>query len=54
MDPKYTVALVGSTGAVGEEFLDILEERNFPIGKLILLASKRSVGKKQVSKTLST
>ena len=50
MDPKYTVALVGSTGAVGEEFLDILEERNFPIGKLILLASKRSVGKKQVFK----
>ncbi len=41
----YNVALVGATGAVGETFLNILEERDFPIAELKLLASKRSVGK---------
>ena len=40
------VAVVGATGAVGEEFLRILEERKFPIKELRLLASKRSAGKK--------
>ena len=40
-----TFAIVGATGAVGEEVLKVLEQRNFPIGKLVLLASKRSVGK---------
>ena len=40
------VAVVGATGAVGEEFLRILESRKFPIKELRLLASKRSVGKK--------
>jgi aspartate-semialdehyde dehydrogenase len=39
------VAIAGATGAVGETFLQILEERNFPIAELRLLASKRSVGK---------
>ena len=39
------VAIVGATGAVGEEMRLCLEERNFPVGKLTLLASKRSVGK---------
>ncbi|WP_432799390.1 aspartate-semialdehyde dehydrogenase [Poriferisphaera sp. WC338] len=39
------VAIVGATGAVGEEFLNVLDERNFPIGKLTLLASARSAGK---------
>jgi len=39
------VAIVGATGAVGQEFLKILAERNFPIGDLKLLASKRSAGK---------
>ena len=39
------VAIVGATGAVGEEMRLCLEERNFPIGKLTLLASKRSAGK---------
>ena len=39
------VAILGATGAVGREMLKILEERNFPIGKLKLLASERSVGK---------
>lgn len=42
----YKVAILGATGAVGEEFLKILEERNFPIDSLKLLASSRSKGKK--------
>lgn len=37
---------MGATGAVGEEMLKILEQRNFPVDKLVLLASARSVGKK--------
>ncbi len=41
----YTVAVLGATGAVGQEMLKILEERNFPVGKLIPLASPKSVGK---------
>ncbi len=41
----YTVAILGATGAVGQEMMKILQERNFPVGKLKLLASKRSVGK---------
>ena len=40
------VAVVGATGAVGEEFIRILESRNFPVQELRLLASKRSAGKK--------
>lgn len=40
------VAVVGATGAVGIEMLQTLERRNFPVGKLTLLASARSVGKK--------
>lgn len=43
---NYTVALLGATGAVGEEFLKLMEERDFPFGKLKLLASKRSAGTK--------
>ncbi|MEM8782437.1 MAG: aspartate-semialdehyde dehydrogenase [Planctomycetota bacterium] len=39
------VAIAGATGAVGEEFLRVLHERGFPIGKLTLLASARSAGK---------
>lgn len=40
------VAMVGSTGAVGKELVEILHERSFPVGELRLLASKRSAGKK--------
>ena len=40
------VAVIGATGLVGSVLLSILEERNFPISKLILVASKKSVGKK--------
>ena len=45
MSKLYTVAVLGATGAVGQEMIKILEERNFPIGKLIPLASARSAGK---------
>ena len=41
----YTVAILGATGAVGQEMIRILEERNFPVGKLVPLASARSAGK---------
>ena len=41
----YNVAIVGATGAVGEEFLRVLDDFNFPIKKLVPLASARSVGK---------
>lgn len=40
----YTVAVIGATGAVGKESLEILEERKFPLGGLRLFASKRSAG----------
>ena len=43
---KYNVGILGATGAVGREMLKVLEERNFPMGELRLLASARSVGKK--------
>jgi len=41
---KYNVAVVGATGAVGEQMREILEEREFPVGELRLLASERSAG----------
>ncbi|EGT3598701.1 aspartate-semialdehyde dehydrogenase [Clostridium perfringens] len=41
----YNVAIVGATGNVGIKFLEILEERNFPVKELYLFASKRSAGK---------
>jgi aspartate-semialdehyde dehydrogenase len=41
---KYNVAILGATGAVGQEMLKVLGERNFPINDLKLLASKRSAG----------
>ena len=43
---KYTVAVVGATGAVGQTMLRLLEERNFPVRTLVPLASSRSAGKK--------
>ena len=42
----YTVAILGATGAVGQEMMKVLAERDFPVGKLIPLASARSAGKK--------
>ncbi len=46
-DRPLTVAILGSSGAVGKELLALLEERSFPIKKLILLASQRSAGQMQ-------
>ncbi len=45
MKKLYTVAVLGATGAVGQEMISILQERNFPVGKLVPLASARSAGK---------
>ena len=45
MKKLYTVAILGATGAVGQEMMKVLEERDFPVGKLIPLASERSAGK---------
>lgn len=41
----YTVAVAGATGLVGRTMMKVLEERNFPVGKFVPLASSRSVGK---------
>src|SRR5664279_5447909 len=46
MNRNPHIAIVGATGAVGIEMIKTLEKRNFPVGKLTLLASARSVGKK--------
>lgn len=43
---KVNLAIVGVTGAVGQEFLKLIEERNFPYANLKMLASARSAGKK--------
>jgi aspartate-semialdehyde dehydrogenase len=43
---NYNGAVVGASGAVGQEILRILEERNFPVGELKLCATSRSAGKK--------
>lgn len=44
------IAVVGATGMVGEVMLQVLEERNFPITELLLVASEKSVGKKMAFK----
>ncbi len=44
MSRKFNVAVVGATGAVGEELFRILEEQNFPVGELLPLASAKSAG----------
>ncbi|WP_038177056.1 aspartate-semialdehyde dehydrogenase [Vibrio pacinii] len=45
MSQQYNVAILGATGAVGETILEVLKEREFPVGELFLLASERSEGK---------
>jgi aspartate-semialdehyde dehydrogenase len=42
----YKVAILGATGMVGQEFIKVLEQRNFPMDSIILLASDRSAGKR--------
>lgn len=44
MSQKFNIAILGATGAVGETLLEILEERQFPINQLFLLASQKSAG----------
>lgn len=46
MTRELHVAVVGATGAVGQQMIKTLQERNFPVGKLTLLSSARSAGKK--------
>jgi len=46
MNETYNIALLGATGLVGETLLSILEQRQFPVGKLYALASERSAGGK--------
>ena len=41
---KYNVAILGATGAVGQEMIKILEEYDIPVGKLLPLASAKSAG----------
>ena len=50
---RYTVAVVGATGAVGTEMLRVLAERRFPVGGLRLLASERSAGRRMAFKSKS-
>ncbi len=45
MSRQFKVAVVGATGAVGQEMLRVLEERNFPVSELVPVASERSAGK---------
>ena len=45
MDERFNVAVVGATGAVGETMLEILAQREFPVGEVYALASARSAGK---------
>ncbi len=44
----YTVAVLGATGAVGQEMIKVLQERNFPVGKLVPLASARARANREV------
>ncbi|MCV6605614.1 MAG: aspartate-semialdehyde dehydrogenase, partial [Porticoccaceae bacterium] len=41
---SYDIAVVGATGAVGEAMLELLAQRNFPVGDVYALASERSAG----------
>lgn len=45
MKKAYNIAILGASGAVGRQMIQVLEERNFPVGKLLPLASARSAGK---------
>ena len=46
----YNIAIVGATGMVGRKFIEVLEEKNFPVNKLYLFASKKSAGSKLLFK----
>ena len=42
----FSVAIVGATGLVGQEFIKVLEQRDFPVASMQLFASRRSSGTK--------
>lgn len=44
MSDGWNIAVLGATGAVGEALLELLQERQFPVGELFPLASERSAG----------
>jgi aspartate-semialdehyde dehydrogenase len=46
MQKKYNIAVIGATGVVGRETLEILADRKFPINKILAIASEESLGKK--------
>jgi aspartate-semialdehyde dehydrogenase len=48
------VAIVGASGAVGQEFLRILAERNFPMDDLVLFGSERSAGRNTILREKTT
>ena len=48
------VAIVGASGAVGQEFLRLLDERNFPMDELVLFGSERSAGTKYTFRGMMT
>jgi aspartate-semialdehyde dehydrogenase len=48
-DNKYNLAILGATGNVGRLLLDLIEQRNFPVNKIKLLASERSAGSTIIS-----
>ena len=54
MSEGFDVAIAGATGAVGEALVEILEERDFPVRTLHLLASERSANADNSAITLST
>ncbi|MBQ7373199.1 MAG: aspartate-semialdehyde dehydrogenase [Clostridia bacterium] len=45
MNKKFNVAIVGATGLIGKKFIEVLQKRNFPVNKIKLFASEKSVGK---------
>jgi aspartate-semialdehyde dehydrogenase len=45
MSQTYNIGVIGATGAVGVEMINVLKDRNFPVGELTLFASERSAGK---------
>ncbi len=45
MTEGWNIAVLGATGAVGEAIISLLQEREFPVGELYLLASERSAGR---------
>jgi len=50
---KKKIAIIGATGLVGRTMLKILEERNFPVSELLLVATERSIGKEIIFKGIS-